>query len=192
MYADISDFSKFSPGQQVLVINSLIAITEDRNLWWAPGHEVFKAWKSRQARLCIGDGYIFVFMDGIAATAFASYLAQLIETRVAQRKLPVEFHFRIGIHVGPVYRFWDVGREGWNYIGDGITGGQRVLSAVGKDADDVVFISSAVRQQIFAAKLETTFYRKMRSEMVNRGRRKDKHGNPWRVYEVNHTSLTAI
>jgi hypothetical protein len=25
----------------------------------------------------------------------------------------------------------------------------------------------------------------------NRGRKADKHGNPWRVYEVNHTNLMA-
>ena len=193
VYVDISDFSKFAPGQQVLIINSLISVTENAGYWAGPGNdEAALAREHREASLCIGDGYIFAFKSAIAATAFGAYLAVLIETLVAKRLLPVEFHFRIGVHIGPVFRFWDFGRNDWNYVGAGITGGQRVLSAVGKDTDDVVFVSSAVRQRIISENRETTFHRTMRAEMQNRGRRADKHGNPWRIYEVNHTALLAM
>ena len=49
---------------------------------------------------------------------------------------------------GPVYTFWDTGRGAWNYIGEGINGGNRVLGVIGKDQDDVVFVSAEVRQEL--------------------------------------------
>lgn len=58
--------------------------------------------------MCIGDGYIFVFREAMEATYFAAYLAHLIEVMVANRQLPVNFHFRMGVHVGPVYTFWEL------------------------------------------------------------------------------------
>jgi hypothetical protein len=145
-----------------------------------------------RARLCIGDGYIFVLKSALHAALFASYLAQLIEAMVAARKAPVEFHFRIGVHVGLTYRFWDWGRGndgGWNYIGDGITGGQRVLSAIGKDTDDVVFVSYDVRNRILSEAEDKVRRELILSHLQNRGRRADKHGTLRRVYEVNHTGV---
>src|SRR5262249_23940664 len=109
--------------------------------------------------------------------------------KVANEQLPVDFHFRAGVHVGEVYRFWDPGRRHWNYIGSGINGGNRVLAAVGKEQDDVVFISSQVRQAIPAMRPRDTNAPPILECLINRGRKADKHGNPWRVYELNHTAL---
>jgi len=46
----------------------------------------------------------------------------IIDNRRAKDLLHVDFHFRIGVHVGDVYSFYDPGRKDWNYIGDGING----------------------------------------------------------------------
>jgi class 3 adenylate cyclase len=188
VYLDISDFSKYKAGEQALIINSLGAIVRDSVLWTGTARAVFKKFKTM---LCIGDGYIFVFDEPVRATFFAGYLAHLIEILVANNELPVEFHFRIGAHVGLVYSFWDPGRDKWNYVGDGINGGNRVLAAVGKDQDDVIFVSSDVRKAIQAAKSSDFDLRRLLTCLTNRGRKADKHGNPWRVYEMNHSQLCA-
>ncbi|HXY34250.1 MAG TPA: hypothetical protein VEI07_08485 [Planctomycetaceae bacterium] len=185
VYLDVSDFSKFAPGQQALVISSIIRIVDQAPYWTADIRRCF------EAMLCIGDGYIFVIQDAIQATRFAANLAHVIETVVARGEMPVDFHFRMGVHSGPVYTFWDVGRNGWNYAGSGINGGNRVLSAIGKDTDDVLFVSDAIRQRIMASKART-FARHLIQSMQNRGRRADKHGNLWRVYEVNHTIAAPL
>jgi hypothetical protein len=188
VYVDVSDFSQHPPAQQTLVINSLLSITREKRYWTAKPK---RGLDSIEASLCIGDGYIFVLKSALHGTLFAAYLAQLIEILSAQGRLQMEFHFRVGVHTGLVYRFWDWGRGrngDWNYIGDGINGGQRVLSAVGKDTDDVVFVSADVRRSIQAEPKEP-----MRdlilAALQNRGRRKDKHGGFQRVYEVNHTEI---
>jgi hypothetical protein len=213
VYLDVSDFSKHSPGKQALVIGSLIALIRD----WRNWHHglLLQAWQDLEAMLCIGDGYIFVLKNVALATYFAAWLAHLVEEKVADRKVPVEFHFRMGVHLGPVYFFWDWGRGGrdsfpknttekagdgwrrtevgdWNYIGEGINGGQRVLTAIGKDVDDVLFISGQVRQELMAFRHEHQIVRGMLGCLVNRGRRLDKHNNHWRVYEMNHTELCGI
>jgi class 3 adenylate cyclase len=184
VYFDVSDFSKFPPGQQALVIDTIIHIVQHQPFWTA---DIFRCF---EAMLCIGDGYIFVIRDAVQATRFAANLAHVVETVVAKGEMPVDFHFRMGVHSGPVYSFWDVGRNGWNYAGTGINGGNRVLSAIGKDTDDVLFVSDAVRQQIMASTIKTA--RSLIEHMQNRGRRADKHGNLWRVYEVNHTSAAPL
>src|SRR5262249_32277180 len=140
-----SDFSKAPPGQEVLIINSLVRMLNDSGLWIGQGHGLPN---EIEARLCIGDGYIFVFKEPMLAVYFAAYLAHLIEVLVASKWLAVDFHFRMGVHCGPVFSFWDQGRNGWNYIGDGINGGNRVLSAMGKGYDDTVYISSEVRHRL--------------------------------------------
>jgi class 3 adenylate cyclase len=139
--------------------------------------------------LCIGDGYIFVFESPLDGAFFAAYLAELIEALVAHQRLPVDFHFRMGVHVGEVYTFWDPGRKDWNYIGEGINGGNRVLAAVGKEQDDVVFISGQVRKAIYPLKQTNSLAVEVLNCLTNRGRKEDKHKNPWRVYELNHSSL---
>ncbi|MFL5244273.1 MAG: hypothetical protein ACJ8FY_19385 [Gemmataceae bacterium] len=208
VYVDVSDFSQQRPGQQALIIGSLISMIQNWKYW--NYLHALSSWKDLEAMLCIGDGYIFVLKDVLAATYFAAHLAQLIEARVAQRCVPVEFHFRMGVHVGPVYCFWDWGRGdrsckesttmengtlkrtelgGWNYIGEGINGGQRVLAAAGKDADDIVFISSKVKQELTALDKGQSPCRQILQCLMNRGRRLDKHNKPWRVYELNHTAL---
>ena len=98
--------------------------------------------------------------------------------------------------LGLVRTFWDPGRRDWNYIGDGINGGQRVLSAIGKDADDVVFVSGQVRQRVLGGALGADAHtepgRSVITHLQNRGRRLDKHGYPWRVYQLNHSSLVPV
>jgi class 3 adenylate cyclase len=189
VYVDVSDFSKHKAGQQALIINSLVTIVR-RDGYWRHA-ESMPAKESLEAMLCIGDGYIFVLLDPLQATYFAAFLAELIEVLGARGRFPVPFHFRSGVHVGPVYCFWDWGRNGWNYIGDGINGGQRVLGAIGKDADDIVFISGQVWQKITATQRDGSMAECVLGALQNRGRRADKHGNPWRVYEVNHTQLAG-
>ena len=138
-------------------------------------------------RLCIGDGYIFVFEDEVLATFFAARLAVMIEHHSAKNLLPIEFHFRMGIHAGPVYRFWDAGRNRWNFIGDGINGGARVLQAIGREYDDLIFLSDTVRQAIRTSKIKSNLIKKgLMKAMRPRGRREDKHGNHWRLFELTH------
>ena len=91
--------------------------------------------------------------------------------------------------MGPVYLFWDPGRKDWNYIGEGINGGMRVLEAVGKEKDDVVFISGEVREQLQAGFRQGGYGLLIKSCLQNRGRRQDKHKEYRRVYELSHTQL---
>lgn len=179
VYVDISEFSQQPPAHQALIINALIRMVNDRSLW---ENLLDKPWEDLEARLCIGDGYIFVFRTARIAVNFAGFLAMLIESQVGKRLVP-EFHFRIGVHTGEVYRFWDY--DHWNYTGSGIIKGQRVISAIGKEQDDVVFVSSDTRQRILVEK-HGHF---LASQMVNRGSRRDKHGERHRLYELNHVSV---
>jgi class 3 adenylate cyclase len=190
VYTDISDFSRYEPGQQVLMAGGLARIARHHG-FWDVDPLAQRALADLETMLCIGDGYIFIFKDSTHATYFAAHLAALIELLAAKTLLPVEIHFRIGVHVGPVYCFWDLGRKDWNYIGEGINGGQRVMSVIGRETDDVVFISSRVRQDLLASSDHEGPARLILSNAQNRGRRHDKQGNPWRVYEVNHANLIS-
>lgn len=191
VYFDVSDFSSFPPGTQAVVINSIIRVVQHRFLW--NGINERARWESM---ICIGDGYIFVFKSACDAAFYAALLAHYIEGLIALKKrqiIPVEFHFRIGIHTGPVYSFWDIGKDSWNYIGDGINGGQRVLTAAGKEKDDVIYLSDEVRKQI----IQNNFHcgdhlKQVRKTLTNRGRHKDKHGNSWRIYEMNHDEMALL
>jgi hypothetical protein len=190
VYVDVSGFSKHPVAQQVLIINALVSLT-NHSEYWPPSTPAGEARADREASLCIGDGYIFVFRNAWAAAYSAAYVAQLIETLIAKGKL-LEFHFRISVHVGPVYRFWDRWGEHadqgrWNYVGRGITDGERVLSAIGADRDDVVFVSAETRMRIAAAPGEPGTI-SIRRFLQNRGRQADKHGQFRRLYEVNHTA----
>jgi hypothetical protein len=144
----------------------------------------------QEANLCIGDGYIFVFRTPWSAVYFAGHLAALIERMVAHGMLP-EFHFRMSVNTGPVYRFWDKWGPGsadgrWNYVGRGITDGERVRTAIGKDKDDVVFVSADTRKRIMSASLPS-YVSDIPNYLQNRGRQKDKHDEFRRLYELNHT-----
>lgn len=189
VYVDISDFSRFEPGEQALVINTLgwlSRLPSDS----ASGYEL-KAAKDIESILCIGDGYIYCFKSSLHAAYFAARLANHIESHVA-RKVGIEFHFRMGVHVGDVFRFWDIGRDRWNYVGDGINGGNRILSAIGKDMDDVVFVSNKVRDQLLSLELSDEYpCNYLLSALQNRGRKSDKHGRMWRVYELHHTDINT-
>jgi class 3 adenylate cyclase len=188
VYLDVSGFARYKPGQEALIINSLVEILSTDWYWTGPAATLHERC---EALMCIGDGYIFVFQEPMPGTYFAAYLAQLIEVLVARRRLPVQFHFRMGVHVGEIYHFWDPGRNDWNYIGDGINGGNRVLSAIDKGYDDQVFISGEVRQALMANPGQDACTPTLLANLHNRGRREDKHGRPWRVYEVAHTALCA-
>lgn len=194
VYLDISDFSKYPPGQEALIINTLVRLTSAREFW--KDGSAAESLDNMEAQLCIGDGYIYVFPDPQKATLFACWMAELIEQLVARRKqmgssaLPVAFHFRIGIHCGPVYRFADPGRGGeWNYIGDGINGGNRVLSVIEKKYDDIIFISDAVRSEFMASESPAGIYGQVRNCLESRGRQEDKHKKSWRVFLLNHSKL---
>jgi class 3 adenylate cyclase len=207
-YFDVSDFSEHPPGQQALVVNSIRRALATKKYW--KGEK--EAWSdARETELCIGDGYIFVFKSATVATRFAAYFAHLVEHLVAAKSVPVEFHFRVGIHFGDVYRFWDDARRGrgthandgtddgfWNYVGAGINGGNRVLAAIGKETDDVVYISGAVRQAIYQDSVQprdddlASNAQIVYSRLENRGRHKDKHDKPWRVFQVNHSQLHGL
>lgn len=187
-YIDVSDFSKYDPGRQVLIINSIIQ-TVTSNLYW--GSRLAGLVKDGLEWICIGDGYIFVLKNGTDAARFSAYLAYLVEALAASKQLPVPFHFRMGVHVGPVFCFWDPGRNSWNYIGEGINGGKRVLDSIGKDTDDVVFISNEVKGELLAKNDGEFPVSDLIACLHNRGRRADKHGRPWRVHELNHTDLVA-
>jgi len=180
VYLDISDFSKMPTGIQLLVVLALVRIANSIRLD-TPNIPA-------EAQLCIGDGYIYVWKTAGDAARFATRLAQEIEAKSGKDSVP-EFHFRIGVHVGLVRCFWDPGRNSWNYVGDGINGGNRVLSAIGKDTDDVVFVSSQVRSALMHC---GTIAGNLLPHFQNRGRRADKHGNHWRVYELNHTAVKSI
>ena len=186
VYVDISEFSKYPPGQQAVIVNALIKVVASPRVWNDPAGLARDAARDQEAALCIGDGYIFVHRGAWHAVVFAAYLAYRIEFLVAKGRIP-EFHFRIGVHVGPVYRFWDPGRDDWNYIGDGAIVGQRVLSAIGKDQDDVVFLSAETRRGLQAHCDHQHTFTSIVRWLQNRGRRVDKHGEPRRLYELNHT-----
>src|SRR5262249_52905269 len=105
IYIDVSDFSKFPPGQQCLIINSLVRTVQALKDW--QHKDVSNAMDDLEAMMCIGDGYIYVFKNPKMACVFASSLAYLIEILVARHGLPVGYHFRMSVHTGPVYSFWD-------------------------------------------------------------------------------------
>lgn len=187
LYLDVSDFSQQMPGRQTLIVNSIV--TMGRHLALPEFPESHDALSRLEAQMCIGDGYIYVFPKAVDATYFAGLFADYIEKMRARKKLPFAFHFRMGIHTGPVYCFWDFGRRSWNYVGEGINGGSRVISAIGKDLDDVIFLSSDVREEIMAENTGVHRMARILGSLHNRGRRADKHGNLWRVYELNFSDL---
>ncbi|HYG77126.1 MAG TPA: adenylate/guanylate cyclase domain-containing protein [Planctomycetota bacterium] len=181
VYVDISDFSRNTPILQALIINSMIDLVRLHG-----GDRI-------EARMCIGDGYIYVFEESWRAALFGTLLARAIQGNVALGNVPETFHFRIGIHCGEVFCFWDfdpfskTGR--WNYIGDGINGGQRVMAAMGKSLDDAIFISGQVADRLRAETAEKYVAKTILAALENKGRHEDKHKNPWRIYQIDHDKI---
>jgi len=192
---DISDFTEFRSGHQLLVMNSLVRLMGDEGLFWNSPVQFRADIKyinfgkdSIEASLCTGDGYICVFENTVCAVLFACRLATVIEqSRSCPHLQP--FHFRIGVHCGETSFFWDPGRKGWNYVGEGIIGSHRVLEAIGKDVDDIVFVSDTIRSNLFDGFADDKG-KLILNSMINRGRRIDKHGNRRRVYELDHARVT--
>jgi class 3 adenylate cyclase len=183
VFVDVSDFSKMESGMQLLIVRALVKLVEDATPWRDREAGVRKA---IEAKLCIGDGYVYVLPSGVQAAHLAGFLAMLIEQRVVEAKVP-PFHFRMGVHVGDVRCFHDPGRATWNYVGDGINGGNRVLSAIGKDTDDVVYVSAEARRDLLHATGHPAEL--IMANLENKGRRADKHNNLWRVYQLNHYAV---
>jgi hypothetical protein len=192
VYVDVSEFSRHLVGQQLLIINTLIELVGDPRWWKVYDHpDIRDAFEDREASLCIGDGYIFVFKESRHAVRFAGYLAALIEGLIAHERI-LEFHFRMSVHTGEVYRFWDRWGKGpgdgrWNYVGKGITVGERVLIAMGKEKDDVVYVSAETRQELLSVR-EPISYLAIPLFLQNRGRQADKHEEMRRVFEMDHTA----
>jgi hypothetical protein len=189
VYFDVSDFSNYKSVKQLLIINSLASIVKED--WaWKLSPELYQSRESLESQLCIGDGYIYVHTSQVGAILFASHLAGQVEALTALGKLPVEFHFRMGVDAGKVRCFFDPGRNDWNYIGNGINDAQRILSAIEKNTDDVLFISSRIRQQLFAS--DDKYCSLLHQNTINRGRRADKHGTMRRVHEVNFSNVFSL
>ncbi|KAF0245608.1 MAG: hypothetical protein FD180_1476 [Planctomycetota bacterium] len=187
LYLDISDFSTYPPGQQALIVACLPKFVSEAQKGRRAEHT-----GTPQQMICTGDGYIFVFLDPVAATWFAAQLATEIDYAVAKPMGSVEIHYRMGIHIGEVFPFEEgAERNRWNFAGDGINGGRRVLDAIGRNADDLVFLSGDVVKSIHAKAECSTGFGEIMQYLVNRGRRKDKHKKPWRVYELNHRDAAS-
>ncbi len=119
---------------------------------------------------------------------FAAALACLVDDYSSREKV-MPIHFRIGIDTGKACYFRDKIDDKnyrWNLVGPGITGAERVLSAMGKDVDDVVYLSDRTRHKIMDLKESNAFAYRSIMHMQNRGRRADKHGQKRRIYELNH------
>ena len=63
-------------------------------------------------------------------------------------------------------------------------GCNRVLAVIGKEQDDVIFMSDSVKMAV-----QTSHDDNVMSRVINRGRKKDKHDNTWRVFELNFMDL---
>lgn len=182
VYLDVSDFSQHTAPEQLAIITFLTRLGTN----WPGNNESSSFFSAFESSICIGDGYIYVFREAKDAAMCAACMASLIERMIADGAL-IDFHFRIGVHTGEVYRFWDGSR--WNYVGKGVTGGSRVLNAAGKEKDDVVYLSGETRKRIAATPhLEQIFV--ATPWLRNIGRHKDKHGEMWRLYEVDHAGWT--
>ena len=189
VYFDVSDFTRYVASKQLLIITSLDWLCSDNR--FRNEMNADRAFANIEQSICIGDGYIFVVKEPVWAAYFAAYLACLVEVMGARGRLECPFHFRIGVHVGPVYSFWDKHRGMWNYVGDGINGGQRVLGAMGKDTDDVVYVSSALRASVLADRKQDFPANKLPGCMSNMGRRIDKQGRQWRIYMLDHSAVAG-
>jgi len=190
VYVDISDFSRHTPMQQSMLIRSLLETVESPRFRDEYSRSIAH-FDDREDAICIGDGYIYVFKNALSASWFAASLAAVLRTRAARKDLPIEVHFRIGLNHGPVYHFWDPGRGasgGWNYIGDGINGGRRVLEVIDKSVDDVVWLSGSVLDEVMRAPLLKPVDLIL-NNLITKGRREDKHGKPYRVFELPYLHL---
>lgn len=187
-YVDISDFSKFTPSDQMHAITSLGRILRIRHFAGQNRTDGLEPGPLLESAICIGDGYILVFRDAHDAVFNSCLLACAIEELTSRGEV-LDFHFRIGINTGEVLRFWDDVPSGvprWNYVGVGITNAQRVLDAMGKDQDDVVYVSASTRAAARKSKINER--NPIDGFLTNRGRREDKHRQMQRIYEANHSA----
>jgi class 3 adenylate cyclase len=199
LYVDISEFSKMKPGIQLTAVTDLLHLTLDETHWRSPMIAAPAALQDVEARLCIGDGYICVLRNATLAAYFAAHLAHLIEAKRAPRaRTFTHFHYRMGLHIGPVRRLWEITHQGdpgrWNYIGDGINDGQRVLSVINSDKstpdlDDVIYLSEELKVEI--QRCQSELGELVLRNLQERGRPEDKHGLKWRVHQLSHAPLVS-
>jgi hypothetical protein len=188
---DITDFTDYESKEQLQIIESLIKIFQGSK-FQNECRERYERIILPEAQLCIGDGYIFVFKDVLSAVWYAACLAAHVEHASVEKEL-FPFFFRGGVHWGQVYSFFDPGRKAQNYIGDGINGATRIYEVIGKEIDNIIFISHETRQQLLEAAHKSTELNddwnsaeEMLQFLLNKGRRRDKHKIMWRVYELDH------
>jgi hypothetical protein len=191
VYLDISDFSKLTPPVQQLAVAGLVGLVGDRQPRIATGLGGYR--ESLETSLCIGDGFIYVLRGEVDAVFFAAFLARRIQEKVARRRVTPfpDLHFRCAVDTGPVRRFYDPGRGTANFVGQGINDGSRVLGAIGKERDDIVFVSGRVYEKLMGREQYIDGVQEILVNLVNEGRKPDKHKNLHRVYSLNHLGLLA-
>lgn len=187
VYFDISAFSSMSAKNQYYAMTFVTKCLDHFET-------TYQGYKY-ETRLCIGDGYILVFKRPTDACVFASILGVVMDRGEPKRRIGLEINFRIGIHMGKVRCYWDkrLGTKGgWNYVGDAINGGQRIVAMVKDDKlDNAIYISSQVYRVCYPSgtqSRETDLGQKITSCCLNRGTHEDKHHNAWRVYQLNHAA----
>lgn len=165
---DIADFTKdFHMNEQLLILSALRVAcksVEDSGM------------KSTiENYLPTGDGFIMIFPQAVQGCKFAILLAREID-KFNKESLEKEIHFRVGIDFGFVGYFMDF-RKNWNYVGDAINDASRVLSTIGSDMDDVIYVSYNVYVELDE---------RYQKSLIPMGRRRDKHGKMYRVFHLNH------
>ena len=107
----------------------------------------------------------------------------MIKGRISNGKLQ-PFSFRMGIHIGEVFRIWDMPDEKaggrWNYIGDGINGGQRILETT-RCTSDVIHVSEEAQNSL-GRERGADFFGRISEYM-------DKSGRTWRYCNLKHDRL---
>ena len=190
VYIDLSDFSQKPMQHQLISIVDLGKVLRSALFAGYQPPAATGPLDSLESSLCIGDGYILVYRSAWEACFRACLLAEVIEQLIA-KSLIIDLHFRIAVHTGDVCRFWDAvpgAPERWNYVGAGIIDTQRVLDAMGKTQDDVVYISAEARRVAREENERRNTQDPVEQHLINRGRHVDKHGVPHRIYEANHSA----
>lgn len=181
MVFDIADFTTRDMDEQVLMLSLLhcaICLANDElgnQIEYPQGKE---GEKPIENTLFTGDGYIFVLYKPNNACVFAALLAHVLELLNSNVQWG-HIHFRLGLDYGKVHFLRDFNKN-WNYVGDAINNATRVLSTIGPDMDDVVYVSHSVYCEVPHEKKGCLF---------PMGRRKDKHASLHRVYHLNYHSF---
>jgi len=175
---DIAQFTQYSMVEQCLAVSTLLSWIEE--IEHPMGYE-FETEDDLPVndRVPTGDGCALILEDSYEACLFASRLGRVFED-TSRKPRWGELHYRMGIDYGPLYVVRDA-RQAWNYVGDAINKAHRVLSTIGQDMDDVIYVSDRVYR---ASPIKKPF--------IPMGRRRDKHGEMHRVYHLNHYGFHEV